>query len=133
MDDNVMSKFCVSCDCIYQGTLKDRTCSYACAKADQLMEGTFMSLNNKGVYSNFLEKDSGESHTGQLVSDGTKLTYKGIVLGQWEMDELYLNRTVYSKSVSSVQTHLLRQAERKVPIKNLNHLTNIPEEVRDLR
>ena len=66
-------------------------------------------MRNIEVIKQFLNKSSGNSDTGNLISDGVKLFSYNTCIAEWTDSLLLVNVTKYSKSTSRIQSMLIHE------------------------
>lgn len=81
-------------------------------------------MKNIEVIKQFLNKSSGNSYTGNLISDGVKLFSYNTCIAEWADDFVLFNVTKYSRSTSRIQSMILR--ELKTLIHKSVSIDNVP-------
>lgn len=81
-------------------------------------------MRNIEVIKQFLNKSSGNSDTGNLISDGVKLFSYNTCIAEWTDDFVLFNVTKYSRSTSRIQSMMLR--ELKTLIHKSVSIDNVP-------
>jgi hypothetical protein len=81
-------------------------------------------MRNIEVIKQFLNKSSGNSDTGNLISDGIKLFSYNTCIAEWTDDFVLFNVTKYSRSTSRIQSMILR--ELKTLIYKSVFIDNVP-------
>lgn len=70
-------------------------------------------MKNIEVIKQFLNKSSGNSDTGNLISDGVKLINYNTCIAEWIDSLLLVNVTKYSKSTSRIQSMLIHELKSR--------------------
>lgn len=70
-------------------------------------------MRNIEVIKQFLNKSSGNSDTGNLISDGVKLINYTTCIAEWTDSLLLVNVTKYSKSTSRIQSMLIHELKSR--------------------
>ena len=70
-------------------------------------------MRNIEVIKQFLNKSSGNSDTGNLISDGVKLLSYNTCIAEWTDSLLLVNVTRYSKSTSRIQNMLIQELKSR--------------------
>lgn len=71
-------------------------------------------MRNIEVIKQFLNKSSGNSYTGNLISDGVKLFSYNTCIAEWTDDLVLFNVTKYSSSTSRIQSMMLRELQKSI-------------------
>ena len=71
-------------------------------------------MRNIEVIKQFLNKNSGNSDTGNLISDGVKLINYNTCIAEWTDDFVLFNVTKYSCSTSRIQSMILRELKKLI-------------------
>ena len=72
-------------------------------------------MRNIEVIKQFLNKSSGNSDTGNLISDGVKLFSYNTCIAEWTDSLLLVNITKYSRSTSRIQNMLIHELKFRYP------------------
>lgn len=70
-------------------------------------------MRNIEVIKQFLNKSSGNSDTGNLISDGVKLFSYNTCIAEWTDSLLLVNVTKYSRSTSRIQNMLIQELKSR--------------------
>lgn len=70
-------------------------------------------MRNVEVIKQFLNKSSGNSDTGNLISDGVKLFSYNTCIAEWADSLLLVNVTKYSRSTSRIQNMLIQELKSR--------------------
>lgn len=70
-------------------------------------------MRNIEVIKQFLNKSSGNSYTGNLISDGVKLFSYNTCIAEWTDSLLLVNVTKYSRSTSRIQNMLIQELKSR--------------------
>ena len=70
-------------------------------------------MRNIEVIKQFLNKSSGNSYTGNLISDGVKLFSYNTCIAEWTDSLLLVNVTKYSRSTSRIQNMLIHELKSR--------------------
>ena len=71
-------------------------------------------MRNIEVIKQFLNKSSGNSYTGNLISDGVKLFSYNTCIAEWTDDFVLFNVTKYSRSTSRIQSMILSELKKLI-------------------
>lgn len=71
-------------------------------------------MRNIEVIKQFLNMSSGNSYTGNLISDGVKLFSYNTCIAEWTDDLVLFNVTKYSSSTSRIQSMMLRELQKSI-------------------
>lgn len=71
-------------------------------------------MRNIEVIKQFLNKSSGNSDTGNLISDGVKLINYNTCIAEWTDDFVLFNIAKYSRSTSRIQSMILRELKKLI-------------------
>lgn len=82
-------------------------------------------MRNIEVIKQFLNMSSGNSYTGNLISDGVKLFSYNTCIAEWIDDLVLFNVTKYSSSTSRIQSMMLRELQKK-SIHKFIFIDNVP-------
>ena len=71
-------------------------------------------MRNIEVINQFLNKSSGNSDSGNLISTGDRLINYNTCIAEWTDDFVLFNVTKYSRSTSRIQSMILRELKKLI-------------------